>query len=421
MPVIIANNLGKAYKHFSRRIWRLLELISLGFVQRHTNHWILRGVSFQIQPGESVGLIGINGAGKSTLLKIIAGVTQPTEGKLQVSGRVSALLELGLGFNADFTGRQNVFMAGQLLGYTLRELQDLMPEIEEFAGLGHYIDQPVRVYSSGMQVRLAFSLATATRPDILIVDEALSVGDIAFQQKSFNRILQFKSLGTTLLVVSHDKEAIQALCSRAILLSKGVVALDGTPESVFDRYNALLADPEGTSVSTSVIQGNKVQTSSGNGMAILQSVLLTDPISAKELKVIKVGQPIAAIVTVLVQENIPTLVLGFGIKDRLGQMVFGANTFYTGQTVGPLNAGQVCTYTVQFKNILAPGHYSVHASLVRSDNHIDCNYHWLDGVCVFEVINENLPQFVGSVWNELTFNCEIQNSRDSNDQALPIN
>ena len=179
MGAIVVTSLGKAYKQYPTRWSRLAEWVIPGR-PRHKLKWVLRDVSFSVQPGEAVGLIGINGAGKSTLLKLITGTTQPTTGTVFMEGRVAALLELGMGFHPDFTGRQNVYMAGQLLGMTVEEIAALMPEIEAFAEIGDYMDQPVRVYSSGMQMRVAFSVATARRPDILIVDEALSVGDAYF-------------------------------------------------------------------------------------------------------------------------------------------------------------------------------------------------------------------------------------------------
>jgi len=188
MGSIIVNNLDKGYKHYPTRWSRLREWLHPRGKAYHSMHWVLQGISFEVRPGEAVGIIGINGAGKSTLLKMIVGTTRPTSGSIHVTGRVAAMLELGMGFHPDFTGRQNVFMAGQLLGYSVEELTRLMPEIEAFAEIGEYIDQPVRVYSSGMQMRLAFSVATATRPDVLIVDEALSVGDTYFQHKSFDRL-----------------------------------------------------------------------------------------------------------------------------------------------------------------------------------------------------------------------------------------
>ena len=232
MGSITVSNLGKAYKQYPNRWSRLLEwIIPFGKV-RHQLHWVLQGLNFEVQKGEALGIIGINGAGKSTLLKMITGTTQPTTGSVNISGRVAALLELGMGFHAEFTGRQNAIMAGQLLGFSPQEITALMPEIEAFAEIGDYIDQPVRTYSSGMQMRLAFSVATAQRPDVLIVDEALSVGDAYFQHKSFERIREFRKLGTTLLIVSHDKAAIQSICDHAVLLNAGKLAMQGEPEAV---------------------------------------------------------------------------------------------------------------------------------------------------------------------------------------------
>ena len=248
MGTINVAGLGKAYRQYPSRRSRLLEWLPFSGKPRHTLKWILRDIDFSVRPGEAVGIIGINGAGKSTLLKLLTGTTQPTAGTIHMTGRVAALLELGMGFHADFSGRQNVYMAGQLLGYSMPELERLMPDIESFAEIGDYIDQPVRIYSSGMQMRLAFSVATAHRPDILIVDEALSVGDAYFQHKSFDRIRQFRSEGTTILLVSHDKNVIQSICDRAILLSAGRIAMQGDPQAVMDYYNAMLTQGQDISI-----------------------------------------------------------------------------------------------------------------------------------------------------------------------------
>ena len=242
MGSIIVNNLGKAYKQYPSKWSRLIEWVSPGSHKSHSLIWILEDISFSVKSGEAVGIIGVNGAGKSTLLKMICGTTRPTNGSVEVRGRIAALLELGMGFHPEFTGRQNVLMASQLLGIEKKEIQALMPEIEAFAEIGDYIDQPIRVYSSGMQVRLAFSVATAIRPDLLIIDEALSVGDAYFQHKSFERIRKYRKEGTTLLIVSHDKQAIQSICDKAVLLNNGKIELEGKPEAVMDYYNALLAD-----------------------------------------------------------------------------------------------------------------------------------------------------------------------------------
>src|SRR5476651_2696357 len=196
MGAITVKQLGKAYKQYPTRWSRLAEWLLPMRGPRHQLKWILSDINFHVAAGEAVGLIGVNGAGKSTLLKLITGTTQASSGSVSVGGRVAALLELGMGFHPDFSGRQNVFMAGQLIGLTVAELEALMPEIEAFAEIGDYIDQPVRVYSSGMQVRLAFAVATAVRPGILIIDEALAVGDVFFQQKCFERIRQYCQAGT---------------------------------------------------------------------------------------------------------------------------------------------------------------------------------------------------------------------------------
>jgi lipopolysaccharide transport system ATP-binding protein len=211
MTAISVKGLGKAYKQYNNRWLRLLDWLSPGSKQWHRLNWVLQDLEFEVQAGEALGIIGVNGAGKSTLLKIITGTTQATTGQVQLQGRVAALLELGMGFHPDFTGRQNAMMAAQLQGLSAQEIQQLMPSIEAFAEIGPSIDAPVRIYSSGMQMRLAFSVATAIRPDVLIVDEALSVGDAYFQHKSFERIREFQKSGTTLLLVSHDKAAIQSI------------------------------------------------------------------------------------------------------------------------------------------------------------------------------------------------------------------
>lgn len=236
MGNIIVSNIGKAYKQYPTRWSRLAEWIIPFSKPHHTLKWVLNDINFTVNKGDAVGIVGINGAGKSTLLKLITGTTKPTSGTILVNGRVSALLELGMGFHPDFTGRQNVLMAGQLMGLNVNEINELMPAIESFADIGDYIDQQVRVYSSGMQMRLAFSVATAVRPDILIIDEALSVGDAYFQAKCYQRILQFKQQGTTLLLVSHSVGDIVKHCERAILLKNGRIEQDGSSRSVTNRY-----------------------------------------------------------------------------------------------------------------------------------------------------------------------------------------
>ncbi len=236
MGAITVRGLGKAYKTYPTRFARLKEWLIPFSRPRHELNWVLQDINFTVSPGEAVGIIGLNGAGKSTLLKTIAGTTKPTTGSIAITGRIAAMLELGIGFHPDFTGRQNVIMAGQLLGFTAAEIANVMPWIEAFAEIGDYIDNPVRIYSSGMQVRLAFAVATSIQPEILIVDEALSVGDAYFQAKCYRRINFFKQQGMTLILVSHSAEDLVKHCERAIMLKDGRIEQDGSAREVTNRY-----------------------------------------------------------------------------------------------------------------------------------------------------------------------------------------
>jgi lipopolysaccharide transport system ATP-binding protein len=399
MGSIRVSNLGKAYRQYSSRWGRLAEWLSLSNKPRHRLKWVLQGISFEVSPGEAVGIIGINGAGKSTLLKLITGTSQPTTGEVHVSGRVAALLELGMGFHPDFTGRQNAHMAGQLIGLTAAEISSLMPEIEAFAEIGDYIDMPVRVYSSGMQMRLAFSIATCKRPDILIVDEALSVGDSYFQHKSFNRIRSFGQQGTTLLIVSHDKSAIQAICSRAILLKDGAVAMQGDPETVMDFYNALIADVENSNVKQVPLQDGRMQTVSGTGEAVVSEIGLYNA-AGEKVELIRVGEPVELRVVVRVNSDIESLVLGYGVKDRLGQVMYGTNTWHSGQVIQAAKAGETYAFSVAFPANYGVGSYSIQTALVDKETHLSSNYEWRDLAVVFNVVNVDKFVFVGSLWNE---------------------
>ena len=396
MGAIVVKDLGKAYKQYPTRWSHLAEWV-FPRRPRHKLKWVLRDVGFSVKPGEAVGLIGINGAGKSTLLKLITGTTQPTTGTVYMEGRVAALLELGMGFHPDFTGRQNVYMAGQLLGMTVEEITALMSEIEAFAEIGDYMDQPVRVYSSGMQMRVAFSVATARRPDILIVDEALSVGDAYFQHKSFDRIRRYRQQGTTLLLVSHDKQAIQSVCDRALLLDGGRLTKEGAPEEIMDYYNALIAERENATVRLQATETGKVQTVSGTGEATVADIALLDE-HGERVEVVDVGAPVTLQVTVRTNAAIPRMVLGYMIKDRLGQPMYGTNTHLKELPLDDVAAGEEVVYRFAFPMNLGPGSYSVATAIVSTETHLVNNYEWRDLALVFTVVNMRRPYFEGSAW-----------------------
>lgn len=395
MGTIIVNNLGKAYRRYPHRWSRLDEWLTGR--TRHEKHWVLRDISFGIAPGEAVGIVGINGAGKSTLLKLITGAAMPTTGSVQMSGRVAALLELGMGFHPDFSGRQNVYMAGQLQGLSVEQIDALMPEIADFAEIGDYLDQPVRVYSSGMQVRLAFSVATAVRPDILIIDEALSVGDAYFQHKSFDRIRTIGAAGTTLLIVSHDKQAIQTVCDRAILLSSGEIAMQGKPDAVMDYYNAMLAGHQNQTVRLETRQDGQLQTASGTGEATLETIELRDE-AGQVVENVAVGMPVCLRATVRIHAPLQRLVFGYGIRDRLGRVLYGTNTDLMQQPLHDLKAGERYVFEIVFPADFGPGSYSVRTALTSTDTHLVNNYEWREWALVFNVVNVDKPYFEGCLW-----------------------
>jgi lipopolysaccharide transport system ATP-binding protein len=366
----------------------------------------LQDINIAVNAGEAVGIIGVNGAGKSTLLKMLAGTTQPTKGYIQITGKVAALLELGMGFHPDFSGRENVYMAGQLLGLSIGQINLLMPEIEAFAEIGDYIDQPVRVYSSGMQMRLAFSVATAQQPDVLIIDEALSVGDSYFQHKSFERIRALRKLGTTLLIVSHDKQAIQSICDRAILINKGNVAMEGEPAAVMDYYNALIADNGGQSIQTLLSSGGKVQTISGSGDACISDVMMLN-VEQKKIEVVGVGETVTLRIIASAKNALPSLVVGYSIKDRLGQVVFGTNTHHHNHVISDLKPGALVQLDFCYQVNIGPGVYSITVALHSQSNHVSGSYEWRDRALMFNVVNKDKHEFAGTAWIPPVLNCSL--------------
>ncbi|WP_313570828.1 ABC transporter ATP-binding protein [Pantoea piersonii] len=242
MYSIKVENVSKVYKQYTKKADRLIEWVLPGKVKRHREKRVLHNISFEIKQGEAVGIIGVNGAGKSTLLKIITGTTAASSGQIKTNGRIAALLELGMGFHPDFTGRQNAIMAGQLLGIGEDEMESVIQDVENFAGVGEYFDAPVRTYSSGMQARVAFSVATAVKADILIVDEALSVGDLAFQAKCMQRMNRMLQDNVTILFVSHALFQVRQFCNRAVYIADGEVKAFGPAADVCDLYQNSLVE-----------------------------------------------------------------------------------------------------------------------------------------------------------------------------------
>ncbi|MGY4517267.1 ABC transporter ATP-binding protein [Lysobacter sp. HA18] len=401
---LCVKGVGKAYRRWSSEWLRAASWFGVP-VRPIEEQWVLHDVSFELDPGQTVGVVGQNGAGKSTLLKIITGTTQPTSGAVYRTGRVAAILELGMGFNSDLTGRQNAKHSAGLMGYTAAEIEAAMPEIESFAEIGEYFDEPVRTYSSGMQMRVAFSVATAFRPDLLIVDEALSVGDAYFAHKSFDRIRQFRDAGISIMLVTHSMSDVRSICDRVILLDKGRVLKDGPPDEVVDYYNAIIAEKENAKLDIEQRRAKSgwMMTRSGTGQARAASLVLHDADSDNEVAVARVGQRLVLRLCAQVNEDIPRLVLGYMIRDKQGHVVWGSNTWHTRQVVERLCAGETVQFDLTFDCTLGPGSYSVSPALVSSDTHLADNFEWVDNLLVFEVINADRPVFIGSSWLDATF------------------
>jgi len=342
---------------------------------RQDEFWALNNLSFAIKSGECVGLVGANGAGKSTLLKLLTGVTIPDQGRLRIRGRIAALLELGVGFHPMLTGRENIYLSAVILGLGKTEIADKYDAIVDFAGLGEFIDSPVKQYSSGMYVRLGFAIAAHVEPDIFIIDEALAVGDAAFQSKCYKKLSDFRAKGITIIFVSHSTDVVLAHCSRALLLDKGMLVDDSTPKEVIDRYNRLIATV-----------GQAEKTKSGDASATHQggsSSKVTwggtfklnpheDRYGSKKAEILEAG--IFALDDVATQviernhrfsikikvrhnESMPAAVVAYSIKDRKGTVLCGTNTLYENVDMGQMSDGAVVLVTFKQVARLNPGDY----------------------------------------------------------------
>jgi lipopolysaccharide transport system ATP-binding protein len=396
--VLKVDNVSKSFIQYHSEFHRILSWFGIYKKPKQTTQ-ILNSINFTIKDKEAIGIVGQNGAGKSTLLKIITSTLKPTSGQIIVQGRISAILELGMGFHPDMTGRENVYNSAGLMGFSKHQIDKVIKDIEDFAEIGEYFDKPVRTYSSGMQVRVAFSVATAYRPEILIIDEALSVGDTYFQHKSFAKIKEFQSQGTTLLIVSHDRNAIQALCNRAILLENGHIIKDGNPEEVMDFYNALIAQKEDSKIQQQTTKEGKIQTISGNQKVSLIDISLLDR-DDKPTENINIAQSVTLRVKIKALYDIPQVVLGYVIKDRLGQDIFGTNSYYHNQILTDIKKDQEIEYNFCFDANLGVGSYSISIAAHQLENHIHENYLWVDRALTFQVINMDKKDFVGVAWIE---------------------
>jgi lipopolysaccharide transport system ATP-binding protein len=388
------------YPLYDRSSDRLKEALNPLRRKYHREFHALRNVSISVGKGECVGLIGMNGSGKSTLLQIIAGVVTPTSGHYTLKGRLSALLELGAGFNPEYSGVENARFQCALMGIAQKKVPQLLEEIINFADIGDFIYQPVKTFSSGMYVRLAFATAIAVQPDILIVDEALAVGDMYFQTKCLAKIRELRDSGRTLLFVSHDPGAVKSLCDRAYLLHKGEVLDSGSPDQVFNLYNSLIAVK-----SESEIQGKtqELRKRYGTGKIEIQQVRMKTKNGYENIAF--TGDKIALEIVFTAHEDVVNPTIGISIRDRAGIEMFGTNNFVLSTDFGLVRRNQRYVVSYDLDLQLGPNQYTVAVAAHPFDNHvIDC-FDWINDALVFRVLPSDSLRFSGSCRFETTVDC----------------
>jgi homopolymeric O-antigen transport system ATP-binding protein len=424
-PVIEISGLGKAYNIYKKPQDRLKQMLWRRWRRFYEEYWAIHDISLSVGRGETIGIIGRNGSGKSTLLQLIAGTVSPTQGSVKVSGRVAALLELGAGFNPEFTGRENIYLAASILGLNEREIEQRLALIIEFAAIGDFLDQPVKLYSSGMFARLAFAVAAHVDADVLIVDETLSVGDAAFNQKCMRFIRAFKERGT-LLFVSHDMGAVAALCDRVVWIDRGALRAQGAAKEICFEYLAAMEQERDDSSSFRVAGRRAAPPEAARIVQDPRRALLDNSVHRNEIDLFEFdaearafGHQGARILDVAIEDaagnRLPALVggedvvlriraealadvtrpiMGFQIKDRLGQFLFGDNTYLT-YRLQPLAMAAGGRFSARFHfqmPYLPTGDYSVVAAIAEGTQEENVIQHWIDDALFFRVQSSHVTR-----------------------------
>ncbi|MDO4338123.1 MAG: ABC transporter ATP-binding protein [Eubacteriales bacterium] len=397
--VIQVEHLSKMYKLYDKPSDRLKESLGLSRKKRYREHYALHDVNFDIHEGECIGIIGTNGSGKSTILKIITGVLNPTEGRVTVDGRISALLELGAGFNMEYSGLENVYLNGTMIGFSEKEIDARLDDILAFADIGDFIHQPVKTYSSGMFVRLAFAVAINIDPEILVVDEALSVGDVFFQAKCYHKFEEFKKQGKTILFVSHDLSSISKYCDRVILLNKGHKLDEGSPKAMVDMYKQLLVhqdpvkqtegggDTPGASENwRDGFQVNPDTLEYGEKQAEITDFVVLDS-KGRQSNTIEKGSTFQIKMRVHFHESIQQPIMAYTFKNIQGTEITGTNTMYEEAVVEHPDAGRECVVTFEQRMDLQGGEYLLSFGCTGYRNGDFCVFHRLYDACNVTVVS----------------------------------
>ncbi|MEE5989550.1 MAG: ABC transporter ATP-binding protein [Lachnospiraceae bacterium] len=401
---IRVKDVSKVYRLYSRNRDRVLDAFGLsGKKKLYREHYALNHLSFDVHKGEAVGIIGVNGAGKSTILKIITGVLNPTEGNVEINGRISALLELGAGFNMEYTGMQNIYLNGMMIGFSREEIDAKMDEILAFADIGDFVNQPVKTYSSGMFVRLAFAIAINIDPEILIVDEALAVGDVFFQNKCFHKFDEFKKRGKTILIVSHDLSSIRKYCDRAILLDKGQKVDESTPAKIIDLYKRVLVGQFGEGVEDSQKISDPSIDPAGKWMSNYVINPKFDEYGDKEVEIVDFAvldntgkytttlekkEPFSLNVKIKAHRKVTEPIVAFTIRSLRGTDVCGTNTMYEDIDLGTMQEGEEKTIVFKQNMDLQGAQYLLSFGCTRFEGDDFKVFHRLYDIVSLTVISE---------------------------------
>ena len=383
---VSATKIEKRYKLYERNRDRMLDALGLsGKKERFKFHYALKGVDFEVKTGETVGIIGTNGSGKSTLLKILTGVLTPTAGEVQVNGRISALLELGAGFNMDYNGIENIYLNGTMMGFSKDEIDKKLDDILAFADIGDYVYQPCKTYSSGMFVRLAFAVSINIDPEILIVDEALSVGDVFFQAKCYRKFEEFKKKGKTILFVSHDLSSISRYCDRVYLLNNGEMIGNGSPKEMIDKYKQILAGGG----QAKIVETNENDVLEyGNGKAFIKDFSITDSKGTKTNAVEK-GTEYTVTMKVRIEEDIQGPIFACSVKNVRGVEITGTNTLVSKTFDESVKKGDEIEISFTQKMMLQGGEYLISLGVTGFENGEFTVYHRLYDILSINVISDS--------------------------------
>ena len=416
-PAITVKDLKKVYKLYDKPSDRFKEAFGLTR-KKAKEHYALNGVSLEIFQGETVGIIGTNGSGKSTILKIITGVLSPTSGEVNVNGRISALLELGAGFNMEYNGIENVYLNGTMMGFSQKEIDAKLPEILKFADIGDYVYQPVKTYSSGMFVRLAFAVAINIEPEILIVDEALSVGDVFFQAKCYHKFEEFKKMGKTIVFVSHDLSSISKYCDRVYLLNQGNLLGEGSPKEMIDAFKRVLVgqyeihDKEDMDIHIPENVLNPELLEYGTKQAEITEFYITDDKGVKTTAVIK-GTEFTIHVKVAFRNRIVAPIFAFSFKNIKGTEITGTNSMIEKAFLEPVEAGTVKEVTFKQNMSLQGGEYLLSLGVTGYEGSEFQVYHRLYDVLNVTVVSDK--DTVG--FYDMNSKVEVKNA--AKDKVIP--